>query len=166
MASARLLNVYVWKSKGMMLTDKQADRICTLLRERNQLTREYGRAEIQMGNYLCRFVADEVVAFAELKKVQWYQSEVCHLTVAVEHERQGHAKALIAEMEQAAINQSSRLLQCTIRENNISSLTLFEHFGFRAVGRFYNKYSGNNVYVMQKVIEHARQPATGFDEQK
>jgi len=136
----------------MMMTDKQADRVCALLKERNQLTREYSRVEIQAANYLCRFVGHEVVAFVELKKVQWYQSEVCHLTVAAEHERQGHAKALIHGAEKAAIQHGSRLLQCTIREDNAASRTLFEYFGFRVVGQFYNRLTDNNVDVLQKVL--------------
>jgi ribosomal protein S18 acetylase RimI-like enzyme len=140
----------------MMLADKQADRICALLKERNELTREYSRAEILAANYLCRFADDEVIAFVEVKKVQWYQSEVCHLTVALEHERQGHAKALIQEAEEIAILHRSRLLQCTIRENNVNSRMLFEYFGFRLVNQFYNQVRHNNVYVLQKVLVTTR----------
>lgn len=140
----------------MMLSDTQADRIRILLKDRNQLTREYSRAEILAANYLCRFLGDEVIAFVELKKVQWYQAEICHLTVAPAHERQGHAKALIEDAEKSARASGCRLLQCTIREHNYASQSLFVHFGFRVVGRFYNQVSGNNVDVLQKVLDPPR----------
>jgi ribosomal protein S18 acetylase RimI-like enzyme len=140
----------------MALTHKQADRICALLKERNRLSREYSPAEILAGDYRCRFVGDEVIAFVELKKVQWYQSEVRHLTVALGYEKRGHAKALIQEMEEAARQQRSRVLQCTIREDNVDSLGLFEHLGFRVVNKFFNQVSNNSVNVLQKVLVSAR----------
>ena len=139
----------------MLLTDQQADQICDLLKDRNELTRHYSRVEILSAEYRCRFSGAEVIACVELKKVQWYQSEVRHLAVALKHERQGHAKALIQEVERQAILDHSRLLQCTIRESNVNSRMFFEHQGFRVVNQFHNQVSQNNVYVLQKTLVSA-----------
>jgi len=48
------------------------------------------------------------------------------------------------------------LLQCTIREGNAESRSLFERFGFSHVSTFNNPSSGNNVAVFQKVLSSAR----------
>lgn len=139
----------------MTLTDTHADQIAALLNERNQLTRKYTRESVlkHADNYLCRFSEEnDVVACVEVKSVQWYQFEVLHLTVAASQMRKGHAKALLCEAERAARAKGARLLQCTIRDGNIESRSLFEGFGFSHVSTFNNPSSGNNVAVFQKVL--------------
>jgi len=143
----------------MALTNAHADQIAALLNERNQLTVKYTRQCVleHADNYHCRFsAADEVVGCVEVKKVQWYQTEICHLTVAASETRKGHAKALLCEAERVARANGARLLQGTIREGNIDSRSLFEGFGFLHVSTFSNPLSGNNVAVFQKVLSSAR----------
>jgi len=143
----------------MALTDSQADQIAALLNERNELTVQYTRQRVleHAGNYICRHSeSGEVVACVEVKKVQWYQSEILHLTVTESQERKGHAKALLCEAERVARANGARLLQCTIRVDNTASRHLFEGSGFLHVGTFFNQGSGNNVGVFQKVLANAR----------
>lgn len=143
----------------MALTNAHADQIAALLNERNQLTVKYTRQRVleHADNYHLRFSAtDEVVGCVEVKKVQWYQTEICHLTVAASETRKGHAKALLCEAERVARANGARLLQCTIREGNTDSRSLFEGFGFLHVSTFNNPSSGNNVAVFQKVLSSAR----------
>jgi ribosomal protein S18 acetylase RimI-like enzyme len=142
----------------MTLTAIQADQIATLLNERNQLTIEYDRIRVlgRAESYLCRFSeSKDVIACVELKIVQWYQAEVLHLTVAADYERQGHAKALLCEVEQVARKKGVRLLQCTIRTDNDASRKLFEGFGFLQAATFHNDTSGNNIAVFQKTLAPA-----------
>lgn len=141
------------------LTHVQADAIAKLLNERNELTVKYTGDRVLQEADDYRFTAaesGEVVACVQIKRVQWYQFEVCHLTVAAGNERKGTAKALLRDVERVARSKDARLLQCTIREDNEPSQTLFEGFGFRRVGIFFNERSGNNVGVYQKVLVPAR----------
>ncbi|MHB1350805.1 MAG: GNAT family N-acetyltransferase [Desulfobulbaceae bacterium] len=143
----------------MALTDTQAEQISALLNERNELTFKYTRKRVldHKDNYLCRLSeTGEVIACVEVKKVQWYQTEILHLTVAASHLRRGHAKALLCEAERIARADGARLLQCTIRAGNTESRGLFEGFGFVHVGTFLNQGSGNNVGVFQKILSNAR----------
>ena len=143
----------------MALTDQQADAIAALLNARNELTVDYSGARVleEADDYLCAVSdAGEVLACVEIKKVQWYQCEVLHLTVAEAHEGKGHAKRLLCEAERVARSRSARVLQCTIREDNARSRRLFEGFGFQRVCAFRNEHSGNNVGVFQKVLVPAR----------
>lgn len=143
----------------MALSDAQADAIAALLNARNQLTVQYTRQRVQeeAGNYIFRLSeVGQVIACVELKKVQWYQAEVLHLTVAEAHEGKGHAKALLCEAERVARANSARILQCTIRTDNDTSRRLFEGFGFSHVSTFRNERSSNNVGVFQKVLATAR----------
>jgi ribosomal protein S18 acetylase RimI-like enzyme len=144
----------------MNLTDDQADQIAVLLNARNQLTRELTRNAVldSAVNYQCRFSeSGAVVGCVEVKRVQWYQAEICHLTVSESEAKKGHAKALLREAEKSARLMDVRLLQCTIREDNVASRRLFEGFGFVLVGMFHNRRSGNNVGVFQKILALAQQ---------
>lgn len=143
----------------MALSDAHADAVATLLNSRNQLTVQYTRQRVlqEADNYLYRLdEAGQLIACVELEKVQWYQAEVPHLTVAEAHEGKGHAKALLCDAECAARTKGVKLLQCTIRTDNDASRGLFEGFGFSHVGTFRNEVSGNNVGIFQKVLATAR----------
>lgn len=143
----------------MALTDSQAEQVAALLNERNRLTVQYTRQRVlkHAANYLCHYSeANEVIACVELKSVQWYQTEVLHLTVAASHVGKGHAKALLCEAERLARTNEARLLQCTIRVDNTASRKLFEGFGFLHACTFFNERSGSNVAVFQKVLANAR----------
>lgn len=143
----------------MALTEIQAKQIAELLNSRNELTVNYTQERVlgQATNYLCRHSGEgDVIACVEVKKVQWYQTEILHLTVAAAHERKGHAKALLCEAERLARTNGARILQCTIRIGNLGSQGLFEGFGFIHIGTFSNQRSGNNVGIYQKVLSSAR----------
>lgn len=137
------------------MSDAQADAIAQLLNTRNQLTRHYTRVRIlnEAADYLFRLSeTGEVIACVQVKKVQWYQAEVLHLTVAEACERKGHAKKLLCEADHLARTKGARILQCTIRADNAASRKLFEGFGFVNTSSFLNQYSGNNVSVFQKSL--------------
>ena len=143
----------------MALSEAHADQIAALLNERNELTVQFSRERVldHAANYLCRYSeAGEVVACVEVKCVQWYQTEILHLTVAASEERKGHARALLCEAERVARANGARLLQCTIRQDNIASRKLFESYGYENTSTFFNRRSGNNIVVLQKVLDPAR----------
>lgn len=142
----------------MTITDSHADQIAALLNARNQLTRHYTRELVleHADEYFFRLSEENyVVACVKLKRVQWYQCEILHLTVAASQTRKGHAKALLCEAERVASAKGARLIQCTIRDGNTDSRSLFEGFNFVHVSTFNNPSSGNNVTVFQKVLSSA-----------
>jgi ribosomal protein S18 acetylase RimI-like enzyme len=141
------------------LSEKQAGELAALLRACNELTLVYTRERVLQDEqgYLCRCSeSGEVIACVEIKRVQWYQWEVRHLTVARAHERQGHARSLLSEAERVAREHGARILQCTIRGGNDRSRGLFEAAGFRLANVFLNETSGNNVGIFQKVLVPAK----------
>lgn len=140
------------------LSDAQADAIAQLLNTRNQLTVQYTRERVlkEAADYILRLSeAGDVIACVQVKKVQWYQAEVLHLTVAEAYEHKGHAKVLLCEAERTARAKDARILQCTIRADNVASRGLFEGFGFVHASTFLNQGSGKNVGVFQKVLANA-----------
>ena len=139
------------------MTNDEAAQIATLLNARNQLTVPYDTARVlkSADQYLFRVIEGRVVAAVELKNVQWYQGEVCHLSVHKDVEGKGYARNLFAEVERRAAARGFRILQCTIREGNKDSEDFFTKAGFKPVSCFHNKLSGNNVSVWQKVLEAA-----------
>jgi ribosomal protein S18 acetylase RimI-like enzyme len=138
------------------MTQHQAEEIANLLNSRNQLAVEY-TAEMVMqhaDNYLFEAQKEEVVACVEVKKVQWYQSEICHLSVSEKHEGQGLAKLLIRRAEQKAQRANARIAQCTIRVGNEASEQTFRRSGYREVCSFFNAELDRYVAVWQKVLSH------------
>lgn len=136
----------------------QAEQIAVLLNAQNQLTVPYTADRVleHRDNYLIRLDdVGQVVACAELKRVQWYQFELLHVTVAQKNQRQGHARALIDEAEKQAIQRGARILQSTIRADNTASEQLFKSLGFESVSRFYNVKSKNIINVWQRVLSPA-----------
>jgi N-acetylglutamate synthase-like GNAT family acetyltransferase len=134
---------------------RHASQIAQLLNEQNKLTVQYTAERIleHSGNYLLRFNdSGDVVACAELKRVQWYQFELLHVTVAATHKRQGLASALVVEAESHAKNEGAEVLQSTIRKGNEESESLFAKCGFQSVCTFFNTNSGNLIRVWQKVL--------------
>jgi ribosomal protein S18 acetylase RimI-like enzyme len=128
------------------MTEDEAAQIAALLNARNQLTVPYDgpRVSKSADQYLFR-----------VKNVQWYQGEVCHLTVDKDFEGKGYARNLFAELERRAAARCFRVLQCTIREGNTDSEDFFTAAGFKSVSRFHNKMSSNNVTIWHKVLEPA-----------
>ena len=134
---------------------KNAGQIAALLNTENQLVVPYSAEKILSvsTNYL--YETDEigdVSVFIEVKKVQWYQYEFCHLTVSPNHRREGLGQLILSKAEKFAQDNRGRILQCTIRENNLASQALFQKSGFLNTAVFYYPDSGNNVTVWQKVI--------------
>ena len=137
---------------------KHAAQISDLINKRNQLPVKYDANKVLKSENDYKYHLDKndnVIAAVEIKKVQWYQWELCHLTVCERHEGKGYGKKLIKHAEQKAKKRGSRLIQCTIREDNDRSKSLFLKNGYKHVSTFFNAETGNDVGVWQKVMSHS-----------
>ena len=113
----------------------QAKEIAELINERNQLARRYDVDQIlrQADNYEYEVREGRVVACVERKRVQWYQWEICHLSVAADWEGKGLAFAVYTRAEAASRAGGAYILQCTIRHGNKGSEEFFRRQGFASV---------------------------------
>ena len=136
------------------MTNAQAEEIASLINERNQLVKQYEAKDIlqNAGNYEYEVRDEKVVACVERKKVQWYQWEICHLSVPKEWGGKGVAFAVYQRAAAAARAGGARVLQCTIRKGNDDSEKFFLRQGFTKVGSFFYDGTGNTVGIWQKVI--------------
>lgn len=137
------------------MNHKQAKQIAELVNARNQLARQYDAQDIldASDRYLFELSdAGDVIGCVEVKRVQWYQFEIDHLSLVKEVEGKGIGWKLFKRAEERALIGRGRVLQCTIREGNANSEHLFERNGFHRVGTFYNSDTFNLVGVWQKVI--------------
>jgi ribosomal protein S18 acetylase RimI-like enzyme len=136
------------------MTERIAEQIAELLNTRNKLVVKYTTKKVLdfQSNYVFIEDDDMVVACAKSKKVQWYQSEVSHLSVSKKKEGQGLGKEILLLAEQKAKKDGAKVIQCTIRTNNEGSIGLFTRKGYNIVNRFFYPNSGNWVYILQKTI--------------
>ena len=134
------------------MTDSQAKQIAELLNENNQLIINYQASDILRNSTEYVFVEDSgvIVSCAQLKKVQWYQWEICH--VSVRNEGHGLGKQIISIAEELAIRNGAKIIQCTIRAQNMRSVKLFTLNGYVKTSNFFYPNSGNQVNVYQKSL--------------
>ncbi len=136
------------------MTKELAIQIAELINERNELSVNYDDEKVlaSQDNYSYLLDSEDLIACAESKKVQWYQWEICHVSVAKKYEGKGYGTKVLKLAEIKAKNGNARILQSTIRSNNVSSIRLFENNNYKRVNDFYNKKTNNLVYVFQKVL--------------
>jgi N-acetylglutamate synthase-like GNAT family acetyltransferase len=139
----------------MKMSKVTADQIAQLLNTQNELTIHYTAEKVlaSQDQYIVRLGENKIVVGAiEVKKVQWYQCEIDHLSVHPDVKRQGVGTWLIQRAEARAKELNARVAQCTIRVGNEASENLFKKFGFVATVTFLNEQNGNKVTVYQKVL--------------
>jgi len=131
-----------------------ANQIAKLLNSNNQLVKKYTENKVleTKDNYVYIVKDSTVIACAESKKVQWYQSEISHLSVSEKFQGEGYAKKILTRAESKAIEDGAKIIQCTIRKDNKRSISLFKGFKYSIVNEFYYNHSGNWVLVLQKTI--------------
>lgn len=136
------------------MTEEQAKQIATLLNERNKLVKKYSPDDVlaKEQNYVYLDEKSIIIACAESKKVQWYQWEICHVSVDKTYEGRGLGSKILKLAEKKAIEGGAKILQCTIRSDNESSLRLFLAKGYTKTTSFFYPNSGNWVHVLQKSV--------------
>ncbi len=92
-----------------------------------------------------------VIGSIQVRKVQWYQAETCHLTVHPAYRRQGFGTALKHAAEDQARASGAKIAQCTIRDDNTASRELSRGAGWSEVTAFRGD-RGNTVRVYQKTL--------------
>ncbi len=127
-------------AEEMLMNSTQAGQIAVLLNKQNKLDGEYDADLVLSSADQYLFETDEATgdirAAVEVKRVQWYQHEVLHLSVSPDHRREGLGKGLLIRAEDLAKQNHARILQCTIRADNSASCALFKSVGFRHTATF------------------------------
>jgi ribosomal protein S18 acetylase RimI-like enzyme len=138
----------------MSLSSDLASQIADLLNLQNKLMTHYTPAKIlEYDRYIVRVNAEgKLLGVVEIRKVQWYQCEIDHLSVDPSAKRQGIGTSLIQEAEDRARQLGARVAQCTIREGNKESEGLFKKCGYVSTLAFINEGNGNLVTVYLKVL--------------
>jgi len=138
------------------VTRIQAEQIAMLLNTQNQLTRQYHRDGI-LKSKECFILKEDmdgnIVGAVEVARVQWYQAEIKHLSVASNQQRRGVGRELLIQAERKAVQTGASIVQCTIRGNNAASVNLFLSSGYKHTVTFMNQKTGNSVMVLQKLIQ-------------
>lgn len=131
-----------------------AEQIAGLINTQNRLTVVYNADKIleAADRYIYRLNEEsKVIGVVELKKVQWYQCEIDHLSVAVSG--RGIGTDLVREALATGKKHGARIAQCTIRVGNKESEGLFvKKFEFMPTVTFLNRNNGNRVTVYQKAL--------------
>lgn len=136
------------------MTKDTAEQIAKLLNRRNKLAKQYTSEIIfsEKDSYVFILDANDLVACAQTKKVQWYQCEILHVSVNEKFTGQGKGAEILALAEDKACKKGARLLQCTIRSDNEKSVSLFKSSGYKEVNQFHNSITSNKILVFQKNI--------------
>lgn len=136
------------------MNEDLASKIAALINERNQLDVCFDAARIveHGDNYEYEMDGDVLVGCVEVKKVQWYQWEIRHLSVNAAYVRKGFGSRMIQKAEEKARQGGAGIVQCTIRVGNVESEGAFRKQGYVQTTVFNNLRTGHHVGVWQKVI--------------
>jgi ribosomal protein S18 acetylase RimI-like enzyme len=132
-----------------------AAQIAFLLNSQNQLNVQYTSETIleNKKRYIVHYGEHKtVLGVVEVKRVQWYQCEISHVSVEPKAKRQGIGTSLLKKAETQAISLGARIAQATIRMGNEESEGLFKKHGYTATVTFLYRPGGNRVSVYQKVL--------------
>lgn len=100
-----------------------------------------------------RLILDDKVAWCvRVRRTSWYQSEVSHLSVHPDHQGKKMGKEALAAAEKKALDNNSKVLCCTIRDDNIKSINLFERMGYAKVTEFTNECNGRTLLLYVKKL--------------
>ncbi|MHB1908443.1 MAG: GNAT family N-acetyltransferase [Nitrososphaerales archaeon] len=142
------------------VTSTIARHVADLINSQNKLSTRCTPEEIMRRRENCIVHYDsggKVVGVVEVKKVQWYQCEIYHLSVSPDAKRKGIGSELVRLAEQKAIELGTLIAQCTIRVDNEPSICLFrDKFGYKSQVTFLNEVTGNEVAVYQKKLVQTR----------
>jgi GNAT superfamily N-acetyltransferase len=131
-----------------------AEQIAAMLTAHNNLLVAYSAEKIlaDQTGYLVLLGPDNlVIGSIQVKRVQWYQAETCHLTVRPAYRRKGHGACLKLAAENEARTLGAKIAQCTIRDDNLASRELSRGVGWAEVSSFRGD-RGNTVRVYQKTL--------------
>lgn len=136
------------------MVDNVTKEIKELINKRNFLSKKITTKQIKdnLENYVCLIENNNFIGCVQVKKIQWYQSEICHFSIKEEYEGKGKSYELIKMAEEKAKNENSRVIQCTIRKNNTKSINFFTKNNYIKVNEFLNRETNNNVLILQKII--------------
>lgn len=139
-----------------MDTKKLSSIIANLLNEQNQLSSEILASDVEanIDKYVVMYTdqyESEVIAFAKVRKISHYLSEISHVSVNPEYQGQGYGKKILQLAENKAYSLPGvKMLQSTIRCNNDASICIFFSRGWKQINEFYNDKTGNNIKVVFK----------------
>ena len=131
-----------------------AEQIAAMLTAHNNLLVEYTADKVlaEQSDYLVVLGQDDLlIGHIQVKKVQWYQAETCHLTVHPAYRRAGVGRRLKRAAEDFAQCPGVKIAQCTIRDDNTASRQLSRGTGWAEVSSFRGD-RGNIVRVYQKTL--------------
>ena len=93
-----------------------------------------------------------LIGAVKYEKVDWYLGIIKHLTVNLSHRKKGTCFKLLNMSEKNALNQNIRVLQSTIRKNDIASIKCFKKCGYKQINCFFNKRTKRDILIFQKIL--------------
>ena len=84
------------------MNEKHAQQIADLLNDRNKLVGNYDANRVLRSAENYEYILDKngnIIAAVEIKRVQWYQWEIRHLSVSKSYEDRGYGTKLVKKSE-------------------------------------------------------------------
>ncbi|TFF86089.1 MAG: GNAT family N-acetyltransferase [Promethearchaeota archaeon] len=137
------------------MENKIAGQIAEFLNNYNKLDKFFQKNEILKDFKNYQYLIDgakDLIGAVKLIKFDWYLGGIKHLTVKDSLRRQGYGVKLLEMAEKDALDQNIRVLQATIRKNDLASINCFNRRGYKEVNCFFNKRTNRNILIFQKIL--------------
>lgn len=114
------------------------------------------RDEVRNTNshFFVAYLGDELIGYAGF----WMLIDVAHVTsvtVAKPYRGRGYGRVQMQHLIDEAIAEEAATITLEVRESNAAARTMYEHFGFNAIGlrKGYYTKSGEDAIVMELVLK-------------
>ena len=95
---------------------------------------------------------DEIIGFAGIKVVL-DEADIMNIVVKKSMRRHSIGSLLLKKLIEYCKSLNVSTLSLEVNSSNISAISLYEKFGFEALGNRKNYYNGNDGIIMSKKIE-------------
>ncbi|MBD3229814.1 MAG: GNAT family N-acetyltransferase [Candidatus Lokiarchaeota archaeon] len=131
-----------------------AHQIAEFINNYNKLKKRYSIEDILKvsDEYLYISKSHKLIGVVRLFMIEWYIGAIKHLSVDETLRKRGYGTKLIKMAIEKANKKNIRVLQSTVRENDIESIKCFEKNGFKRVNCFYNNKTNRNILIFQKIL--------------
>src|SRR5579864_6352175 len=113
-------------------------------------------AQNRQACYLVLRQGGAIVGYAGIWRVA-HEAHVTTIGVRAADQRHGHGTTLFAALVQRAYEMGARWITLEVRSANLAAMRLYEHFGFKVIGRRRGYYTdnGEDAVIMWSDTIHA-----------
>jgi len=129
-----------------------AQQIVNLVNKQNRLHKKLTAESVleHADQYYYITIGNKLIGCVKVVDVTWYLCELRHLSVIPEYQHRRIGKHLVTKAIETGKKHYKYVIQLTVREDNLSAISLFKKTGFKQTVNFVNR-NNHKLMVMERL---------------